>query len=121
MDAKWLNYSPRMELPTYRLCETGITRPGWSCPPPGFVVKLNVDASFYHDLFVSRKEGSSQGEQKKKNRLVCRRTSVNSNSSPVWSALRQSAECNRITVSGDMLVIQAMVDSGQSASPAAAI
>jgi hypothetical protein len=66
MDAKWLNYSPRMELPTYRLCETGITRPGWSCPPPGFVVKLNVDASFYHDLFVSRKEGSSQGEQKKK-------------------------------------------------------
>jgi hypothetical protein len=69
---------------------------------------------------VSRKEGSSQGEQKK-NRLVCRRTSVNSNSSPVWSALRQSAECNRITVSGDMLVIQAMVDSGQSASPAAAI
>ena len=101
---------------------------GWSCPPRGFV-KLNVDASFDHDLLRGTM-GTVLRDEKGRfiaggNRKIdyCADVLMAEASALKFGiTLAQRAGCNRLIINSDNLeVIDTMKNGGQSAGAAAAI
>ena len=101
---------------------------GWQCPSRGFV-KLNVDASFDHDLLEGTMGAVLRDD---KGRFIAGGNGKIDYCADVLMAealalkfglnLAQRAGCNRLIINSDNLeVIETMQDGGQSAGAAAAI
>ena len=108
--------------------EASMKKVVWSCPPRGFV-KLNVDASFDHDLLrcsmgtILRDDkgrfiaGGNQKIDFCADVLMAEALALKCGLTPA-----QRAGCNRLVINSDnMEVTETMNDGGQSAGAAAAI
>ncbi|KAI5006703.1 hypothetical protein ZWY2020_033946 [Hordeum vulgare] len=108
--------------------KASMRREGWSYPHRGFV-KLNVDASFDHDLLWGTMGAVLRVG---KGRFIARGNNTIDHCADVLMAevlalkfgltLEQKVRCNRLIINSDnMEVIETMKDGGRSAGSAAAI